>query len=485
MTIRGIMVAFIEYDAPHLFTHIAADGSQFKCSESYVRNYLRTLGWSERCATRAAQKLPANYEQILSDSFLRQAFIIRDHGIPAPLRVNTDQTQMHYQMGGKRTWNKKGAKQVATMGMDEKRAFTLVPSISASGELLPIQTIFHGQTTASCPSPQARRYTEADQRGFKFEPSLTHTYWSTQATMKSLVNDIIAPYFDAKKTELGLPPSQCSLWMIDCWSVHKSEEFRDWMKKAHQSIIISFVPGNLTGLAQPLDVGIQRVLKQSMKRSAHKDIVDETLAHLDSGTPLGMFKLDTTLGTLRDRSVGWMLNAYHDINKKELILKVSALTGLRVLEGSDKSHQAFEMCRAGDFDLSQASLTSAQALAALRELPKTNLALHLEISAGKTNADAGETSDEPAFSVETQDDSSDIPIDVVRSVVMSEGVVLKEGFDIDDEGEIVRTGIAEDPEMELEVEKADENVALASVELGRGRRTKIESRKYGADWEEH
>jgi hypothetical protein len=58
-------------------------------------------------------------------------------------------------MGGKQTWHMKGAKQVATMGMDEKRAFTLVPLISASGELLPMQTIFHGQTSASCPSKGA------------------------------------------------------------------------------------------------------------------------------------------------------------------------------------------------------------------------------------------------------------------------------------------------------------------------------------------
>ena len=63
----------------------------------------------------------------------------------------------------------------------------------------------------------------------------------------------------------------------------------------------------------------------------HKDIVNETIAHLDAGTPLGMFKLDTTLGTLCDRSVGWILNAYHDINKKELIIKVSQLTGRRAI----------------------------------------------------------------------------------------------------------------------------------------------------------
>lgn len=255
------MVAFIEHDAPHIFDHIAVDGSQ--CSESYVRKYLRTLGWSERCSTRAAKKLPPNYKQILSDSFLRQAFIIRDHGIPAALRVNTDQTQTHYQIGGKRTWNKKGEKQIATFGTDEKRAFTLLPSISASSELFPMQTIFHCQTNASCPSTGARRYAEAKGLGFKFEPS--HTYWSTQATMKSLVDEIIAPYFDARKQGLMLPTSQCALWMIDCWSVHKSKDFRSWMKDAHSNIIISFVPGNLTGIAQPLDVGIQHVLKQSMK----------------------------------------------------------------------------------------------------------------------------------------------------------------------------------------------------------------------------
>ncbi|KAJ8579506.1 hypothetical protein M405DRAFT_895693 [Rhizopogon salebrosus TDB-379] len=259
------MVAYIEHDAPDLFKWTFVDGSQLRCFDSFVRKYLHNLGWSERCSTRAAQKLPDNVEQVLLDSFLRQSSIIRDYAIPAALCVNTDQTQTHYQMGGKRTWNKKGEKQVSTMGMDEKRAFTLVPSISASGELLPMQTIFHGRTSASCPSKGAHGYAAAETRGFKFEPSRSHTYWSTQATMQLLVNDIITPYFDRKKEELGFPSTQCSLWMIDCWSVHKSEEFCMWMKTAHPTIIISFVPGNCTGIWQPLDIGIQRVLKHIRK----------------------------------------------------------------------------------------------------------------------------------------------------------------------------------------------------------------------------
>lgn len=174
-------------------------------------NYLHMLGWSEHCATRAAQKLPANYELILFNAFLHQASVICDHAIPAQLRVNTDQTQTHYQMGGKWTWNKKGEKQIATMGMDEKHVFTLVPLISASGELLLMQTIFFSQTISSCPSKEAHCYSEAENLGFKFEPLWLHTYWSTQATMQLFVNNIITPYFDRQKEKLGLPSTQCSL----------------------------------------------------------------------------------------------------------------------------------------------------------------------------------------------------------------------------------------------------------------------------------
>lgn len=324
-SIRGIMVACIEYDAPHLFIQTMSDGTNFKCSESFVRKYLRnTMKWSERRTTRAAQKLPTNYEDILHDAFLREAFVIRDHAIPAELRVNTDQTQTVYQQGTKTTWNKKGVKQVAVVGHDEKRAFTLVPSISASGELLSMQAIYQGKSSVSCPSPSSERYEEAKKLGLQIKFSKTNTYWSTQQTMKELVDEVIKPYFEKKKADLGLPPEQCSIWKIDCWSVHKSKEFLDWMKGTHPTIIVIFVPGGCTGLWQPLDVGIQRVLKQSIKRSAHKDIVEETTSHLESGTFACTIKLDTKLGTLRDRSVGWIANAIQDVNRKDLIMKVSS-----------------------------------------------------------------------------------------------------------------------------------------------------------------
>ena len=115
-------------------------------------------------------------------------------------------------------------------------------------------------------------------------------------------------------------PTQYSVWKIDCWSVHKSDEFLSWMKKHHPTIIVIFVPGGTTSVWQPLDVGIQRVLKLSMKRSAHRDIVNEVATQMEAGVT--EIKLDTTIKTLRDRAVGWVVNAIHDIDKKDLICKV-------------------------------------------------------------------------------------------------------------------------------------------------------------------
>ncbi|KAJ7034110.1 hypothetical protein C8F04DRAFT_1039005 [Mycena alexandri] len=166
--IRAIMVATIGDEQPHLFARIMPDGSEFRCSDSFVRKFLRSkMGWSKRTATRAAQKIPPNHEEILRNAFLREALIIRDHALPAELRVNTDQTQVVFQQGTKKTWNEKGAKQVANTGQEEKRVFTYVPSISGSGGMLPGQAIFSGKSEASLPSTGLARVRGGEEAGIQ------------------------------------------------------------------------------------------------------------------------------------------------------------------------------------------------------------------------------------------------------------------------------------------------------------------------------
>jgi hypothetical protein len=137
------------------------------------------------------------------------------------------------------TWAEKGLKQVAIVGMEEKRAFTVMVTITSDGNFLPIQAIYSGKTSRSCPSPNSPHHKDLIDAGCLIQESGTKTYWSNLRTMKDFVNKILAPYFDRQKIIFNLPSSQKSLWTIDVWSVHRSKEFRRWMKETHPTIIIS------------------------------------------------------------------------------------------------------------------------------------------------------------------------------------------------------------------------------------------------------
>ena len=321
VTVRGIVVATILNMAPEIFDKKAADGSTFRCSDSFLRQWLHgTLLWSERRATRAAHKLPDNWEDVCERSFFRIAYGIKEEDIPPELYVNSDQTQIVYAQGCKLTWAKTGSRQVTVIGEDEKRAFTVLVSVSNSGELLPFQAIYQGYSTKTCPAPSAKDYKIAKAAGFRFEFSKSETYWSTQETMRTFVNEMLVPYFSRQKMKLGLPESQKSLWQIDVWSVHRSEEFRNWMKTQHRNIILDFVPGGCTPVWQACDTGIQRIFKHSIKRSYHEDVVANMLRQIEAN--VDTIEINKKLGVVRDQSVSWMWNAYQTLNKPEIVKKV-------------------------------------------------------------------------------------------------------------------------------------------------------------------
>jgi hypothetical protein len=324
VAVRAIIVATVQKYQPELFQQTFKDGSTFRVSDTYCRNFLHgTMKWSERKATKAAQKRPNNWEDVCERAFLRRAYIIKEEDIPSTLIVNSDQTGVVYGPGSKLTWAPRGSKQVSLIGADEKRAFTALLSISTSGYALPIQAVFEGLTDKSCPNPAARHYANCIEAGFRLVPSEKKgNHWSNQQTMRHFVNEILAPYFDAQKALISRPQSQKSLWIIDVWSVHRSEEFMSWMRDKHPTILIDFVPGGCTGMAQPLDVGVNRPFKQSIKVSYHADLVDDFLGQMKDNESDGELKFDAHIGALRDASIGWIWNAYRVIQNKVLIEKV-------------------------------------------------------------------------------------------------------------------------------------------------------------------
>jgi hypothetical protein len=316
------MVATIIREELEIMQRKFYDGSTFKASDTFIRTWLQSaMGWTRRKGTRAAQKLPNDWEVQCEKSAMRKAYLLKEYDIPPELYVNSDQTQRLYAPGHKMTYTEIGSKQVSVVGGDEKRAFTVMVTVSSAGKLLPFQAIYQGKTDRSCPDQHSVNYRDAIAAGFRFVYSGTKTYWANQRTMRLFVDNILAPYFQETKAKLGCPAHQYSLWTIDVWSVHRSDEFLDWMSTNHPYILIDFVPGGCTGVAQPCDVGIQRPFKHITNQCFMEDVVEMALTKIDNGEDV---IIDDRLATLRNASVRWLWKAYETLDEKDLVQKVSA-----------------------------------------------------------------------------------------------------------------------------------------------------------------
>ncbi|VDC03285.1 unnamed protein product [Peniophora sp. CBMAI 1063] len=445
---RGIMLAHIRHLAPELLERTAPDGSRFKCSDAF--------------------KIPADANQRLFELFVRLVLIFRDAGIRhGELFVNFDQTQVVVADPSHGTYEVEGSKQVSAIGVEEKRAWTAVVGVASSGSVLPFQVVMKGKTDRSLPSEDAPSRSEARDLGFQFNVN-EKNYWSSLPLMERYFETIVVPYFTEQKTRLGYSDNQECVVLLDCWSVHRSKDFRDLVRTRWPWIRLRYVPGGMTGLAQPCDVGIQRPFKLSIKRSQLDDIVAEILAHLNGGADPTQLHLDTHIGTLRNRSVSWFVRAWQEINQPELVRK------------------AFQRCVVrGGFNLSFESITSSAALKLVRKLPRTDpetwakviadygvedaagndggeSECELDFSESWERADGGEEDDEGVDSDGSSDFGDDTalgPVDLMRVLV---GDASRTTTRL---GDAERLDVLDPPVVEEE-------------ELGRGKRRKTGNKLY-------
>jgi hypothetical protein len=82
--------------------------------------------------------------------------------------ANSNQTQVVLAQGSDVTYPPVNSKQIATIGSEEKRAFTFLVTLSNDGKLLPFQCIYKGSTSASLPAKDARSMADALAEGFLY-----------------------------------------------------------------------------------------------------------------------------------------------------------------------------------------------------------------------------------------------------------------------------------------------------------------------------
>lgn len=239
-------------------------------------------------------------------------------------------------MGRECTWEKKGSKDIKVTGMEDKRQVTCCVSSAANGVLLPMQIIFTGKTVRCLPKTHAARIC----LDYGFHLTMSTNHWSNLQTCQQFVRCILVPYFEHVVKEMGLPQSQKMIWLLDCWSVHKSEAFLTWMKKEYPSICVLFIPANCTSKLQPADVVLQRPIKCGFTRCYKQ--WSSTCIQQQLENNVSDVQLDLKIGTLREELCTWLLQTWKEVGSRtSMIVKGWDKCGL--LRSFERNFQAEAM----------------------------------------------------------------------------------------------------------------------------------------------
>ncbi|KAG9075971.1 hypothetical protein FRC06_009782, partial [Ceratobasidium sp. 370] len=200
------------------------------------------------------------------------------HNVPPELVINADQTGVLYLGTGHKTWELKGVPQVPGFGQDEKHQFTLMVAVMAAGQIVPFQAIYKGTTKNSLPSERAQATCKS--AGFVFTLG-GHKHWSNLKSMQEWVIEDVVIFANKERCHLGAP-------------------FRNWMKEKFPWIILLFIPGGCTSVAQPCNTQVNCVLKHHLKSACVEYLAEVTQNQLQNGVKPSDVKINTTLGTLRN-----------------------------------------------------------------------------------------------------------------------------------------------------------------------------------------
>ena len=149
--------------------------------------------------------------------------------------------------------DKQGVKRVEVAGANDKRLITAIYCGSLTGDFLPLQVIYQGKTPRCHPRFQ-----------FPSDWDITHApkHWSTEETMVQYIHNIIIPYVESKRETLG--ERKPALVIIDNFKGQMTTQINQLLEE--NDIHVCPLPPNTTDLLQPMDISVNKLAKDFMKR---------------------------------------------------------------------------------------------------------------------------------------------------------------------------------------------------------------------------
>jgi hypothetical protein len=203
------------------------------------------------------------------------------------------------------------------IGADDKRAITVCLASSLHGDLLPLQLIFQGKTSRSTPASTPASIASLCHLTY------SDNHWSCQQTMQQYITKIIMPYAERCIEQHRLRSDAHIILVLDVWAVHKSEEFRKFLRTHHPRIHLVFVPANCTSKLQVADVALQRPFKHHIKDSFGAWAASLIKENFSKESPLSdPFKQTLGAKGIKPLVLKWCVESWSALKeRKELIIE--------------------------------------------------------------------------------------------------------------------------------------------------------------------
>ena len=223
--------------------------------------------------------------------------IVKMEDIPQEMILNWDHTAVSIVPGSSWTFEMRGKKRVEITGLDDKRQITAVVCGTLSGETLPLQLIYQGKTSACLP----KVIFPAD-----WHITCTPNHWSNEEKTSEYLKFIILPYIQAKRKELGLPDTFPALAIFDVFKGQTTDAIYKLLEE--NNIYIVSIPANCTDRLQPMDLSVNKSIKDFMKTQFNNWYSSQVFEQLEDKEQK---PVDLRLSVMKPLGAKWLIKLFN------------------------------------------------------------------------------------------------------------------------------------------------------------------------------
>ena len=133
--------------------------------------------------------------------------------------------------------------------------------------------------------------------------------------MMGYLHNLLLPYVTVTRCNLKLSPNHPCLVIFDSFKGQTTPAFLDFLEQ--NNILVVEVPPNCTDRLQPLDLAVNKPLKDQMKKQFHLWYAGEVKQKMEDGQ--GKKVVDLKLTRLKPLGLQWLVNACKYMERNSFI----------------------------------------------------------------------------------------------------------------------------------------------------------------------